>query len=373
MPGALPYDLHHLIGQQSDRLPEGGELIGAPGSLGNVIEADQREIVRNASTAIEPSGVEKAERDEIGDAERTVDRVLGEHCQRGLAPGRVVGGAVPPNAHWDPRLHCPFAECVEAPFEARSPRSARHNGEMLAARGEKMLGGPPPPSRMVGDHSVDRQTWHWLVDEDHRHAIVETLLDDARGRPAIHHHDRANAILQHARDEGAHVVFRVRGVEQHALEAIGKQSRRKRGEDFGVEGLVDIRADQAHDVGTRTGEALRESVDAIAKMSSSSENACADFVRYARARRKSARHGRTRHAGALRNVGGGDERTAYTLLTHRQRPRPWLCTRVQIVYSVCMRVPTERLPQRDLRLKCDFGSIDGWRSTGTTQGSDTFL
>ena len=115
-------------------------------------------------------------------------------------------------------------------------------------------------------------------------------------------------------------MFRVRGVEQHALEAIGKQSRRKRGEDFGVEGLVDIRADQADDVGTRVGQALRESVDAISKMSCSIENARAGFVRYARTRRKSARHGRTRHAGALSNVGGGDERPADTLLTHWAPP-----------------------------------------------------
>src|SRR6266404_9124006 len=115
MLGALPYDLHHLIGQQPDRLPEGSELIGAPGSLWNVIEADHREIVRNASTAVETTGVEKPERDEIGDAERTVDRLLGEHLQRGLAPGRIVRRAIPPNAHRDACLHGPLAERVEAP------------------------------------------------------------------------------------------------------------------------------------------------------------------------------------------------------------------------------------------------------------------
>ena len=96
---------------------------------------------------------------------------------------------------------------------------------MLAARGEKMLGGRATASRMVGDHGVDRQARHWLVDEDHRHAVVETLLDDARGRPAIHHHDRANAILEHALDKSAHVALGIRGVEQHALEPVRKQRR----------------------------------------------------------------------------------------------------------------------------------------------------
>jgi hypothetical protein len=83
---------------------------------------------------------------------------------------------------------------------------------------------------------------------------------------------------------------------------------------------------------------LRESVDTIAKLSGSIENARPDLARHTGARRKSARHGRARHADALGNVGGGNKRTADTLLTHRQRPRPRLCTRVQIVYSVCMRV-----------------------------------
>ncbi len=191
---------------------------------------------------------------------------------------------------------------------------------MLAARGEKMLGGRATASGMIGDHGVDGQTRHWLVDEDHRHTVVEAFLDDARGWPAIHHHDRANAILQHARDQGAHVVFRVRGIEQHALKAIGKQSRRKRGKDFGVEGLVNIRADQAYDVGPRIGQALRESVDTIAKLSGSIENARPDLARHTGARRKSARHGRARHADALRNVGGSNKRTADTLLT--QSPAP---------------------------------------------------
>src|SRR5450755_2769654 len=146
---------------------------------------------------------------------------------------------------------------------------------------------------MVGDHSVDSEARHRLVNENHRYAATETFLDDTGRRRAIHHDDRANAILEHALDERAHVALGVRSVEQHALKPVREQRPGERGEAFGVEWLVQVGADQADNIGLRNGQTLREPVDAVAQASCGVENARADLPRYARTRRKSARYSRT--------------------------------------------------------------------------------
>ncbi len=163
---------------------------------------------------------------------------------------------------------------------------------------------------MIGDDGVDGESRHRLVHEDHRHAIAEALLDDAGGRRAIHHHDRANAIFEHALDKSAHVALGIRGVEQHALKPVREQRRRERGQALSVERLVQVGSDQSDDIGSRDGQALCEPVDAIAQPSSGVQDARTNLSRYARTGRKSARYRRTRHARSPRNVGGGDERTA---------------------------------------------------------------
>jgi hypothetical protein len=117
---------------------------------------------------------------------------------------------------------------------------------------------------MVGDHSVDSESRHRLVYENHRYAARETFIDDTGRRRAIHHDDRANAILEHALDERAHVALGIRSVEEHALKPVREERGGERGEAFGVEWLVQVSADQTNNIGVRNGQTLREPVDAVA-------------------------------------------------------------------------------------------------------------
>ena len=144
---------------------------------------------------------------------------------------------------------------------------------------------------MVGEDSVDCEIRHRLVHNDYRHAVAQALLDYVRRRRAVHHDDRANAILEDALDDCAHVAPGVRGVEQHALKAVGNQRCRERSEALGMERLVEVGANQTDNIGSRVGEALRKAVDAVTQLSSDLEHACSDRARYTGAWGKSARDG----------------------------------------------------------------------------------
>jgi hypothetical protein len=136
---------------------------------------------------------------------------------------------------------------------------------------------------MIRDHGVDSETGHRLVDQNDGHAVAQAFFNDVRRRRAVHHDDRTNAILEHALDDGVHVTAGIRGIEQHALEAIGKQAFRERRQKLGMKRLVEIGADEADDVGARVGEALREPVDAITEHSGSFEDPRPHVAGHARA------------------------------------------------------------------------------------------
>ena len=109
----------------------------------------------------------------------------------------------------------------------------------------------------------------------------------------------------------------IRGVEQHALEAIRQQRRRERCQQSSVEWLMEIGADQPDDVGARVDEALREPVDAIAEAIRRPRRMRSRISLDTLAPGVNVRETAERETPARsRNVGGGDERSAQRRLAH---------------------------------------------------------
>src|SRR6266700_5416805 len=101
--------------------------------------------------------------------------------------------------------------------------------------------------------------------------------------------------------------------------------------------LLQVGPDQPDDIRTRLIEALREPVDAIAKVIRRAQDALAYFARDAGARRESARYRRAGDARTSRDVGRGHKGPAQGLPAHsRVLPFPArVCNRSYLYLHTC--------------------------------------
>ena len=83
---------------------------------------------------------------------------------------------------------------------------------------------------------------------------------------------------------------------------VREEGRGKRRQQFGVKWLMEVGANQADHVGPGIDQALRHPVDAVTQMIGGAEDAVANLIRDARARREGARNRGARDARASRDV-----------------------------------------------------------------------
>src|SRR5207253_1448285 len=145
----VPYRLHHFVGQIMDWLTKRRELIGTPPGLRNVVEADNRKILRYAAVEFRTRGIEKPQREQIGDAKDPVERLIDEDGPRGFRSSAIIRRTVLPYAYTQTRVRHARAKCIQAAHRACGARSARNDGEPAASRGQKMLRGESSTGRMV--------------------------------------------------------------------------------------------------------------------------------------------------------------------------------------------------------------------------------